>query len=413
MTEKELKQLVGKALGTRSPRTLNIFYAFYRAYTSSMKRQEQDTISNTLTAWLSTKTLQQKFGLNQNSYKKYFEAFVAEMSEGYVSGYQSRIITRWTDNWMELMEAVGTDLRLPSEFYRKFYDKTVDMTDVQREAIRKLMNKTSNKTISNTLRESLDMGFFYSTDDSPFRIYNALQNISKTERRQLFAGNYDVDIESCFSAIAWNILDMKNCDLDYAYLLNPAFKLTLREKIMKELDCDLTKAKSVVQYLFTNRTDCTMNISWLNRLHREINDRVRAQFNDTINTHHKFFTYHEQQIIEKYVAEQGLVVVLPIHDGFITTAQPQHLEVSYLGHNFQFSCDKFELVSENAENASEDTLTDCTVKHTDTNTERVDLRSTDLEINDFDELMNMFEDWEKQHETRSMETNPILSHSRT
>jgi hypothetical protein len=119
-----------------------------------------------------------------------------------------------------------------------------------------------------------------------------------------------------------------------------------------------------------------------------------------IDSHHKYFTYHEQQIIEKYVAENNLIVVLPIHDGFITAAKPKTLETSYMGHNFRFSCDKFELIAETNENANRDTHTISSIEYTNEETEYAQINPDNTGVDNLNELMEMFNDWEKQYGIR-------------
>lgn len=368
--EDQLKIDLKNVLGlNRTPRNLNIFANFYKAY-QLQKMINQNTENNIHdinidAIFISTKRLQQSFGLKSDDYKIYFEKLITEWEDTTYEyngkNAKCRIIKSFSPQFIELCEKYS-NLKFNREFYQKYYYQIKDFSDEQinqlRSIFKNLKKEEREKTegISRTLISQSEFDnmmtedFYHSTEDSPFRIYHQLQTITKSVKSKMFNGYYDIDLQQCFASIAWNLLDMKNCSLAYAWLLNPELKHDLRQKIKDDFGLDnIDLAKQKVCALFTEKyTSGEKNVEWYNQLHLEIMKRVKTQLGklvewngqtQVIDTFHKFFTYHEQMIISKLSQECN--VVLNMHDGIIATNKPQHDYVEYLGFKFLLSINQF------------------------------------------------------------------------
>ncbi len=337
---------------TRTPRNLDIFFNFFKACKLQMKTNSP--------VYISTLKLQKAFGIKSSDYKIYFEKLVAEWEseeyQSYGKDKTCRLIKSFTEEFISLCQKYH-DLKLPRSFYQKYYYNIKEFSESQLNRLRTLFKKEEReeKSISSTLRniDSDDLlieDFYHSTEDSPFRVYHKLQSVTRATKSDIFNGYYDIDLQQCFASIAWHILDMKNCDLAYSWLLNPEFKHDLRQLIKKDFNLDsIEDAKKKVCALFTDEwTTGEKNVEWYQQLHNEIKKRVKTQLGqkvlwrgkeEVIDSFHKFFTYHEQMIIEKL--SQNLDVVLNMHDGIIATNKPNQNSVEYLGFEFLLSINQF------------------------------------------------------------------------
>ena len=338
--KKDLKEILCLE---RTPRDLNIFFNFFKAY--KMQKETNDVV------FISTKKLQKAFGLKSNDYLIYFDKFIKEWQTSEYKSFGNdkscRTIKSFTDDFIDLCEKY-INIEIPKDFYKKYYYALTDFSVNEIDYLKKI-RREREQSISRTLT-SIDEEFYHSTENSPFRKYHKLQALTKSIKSKIFNGFYDIDLQQCFASIAWNILDMKNCELEFAWLLNPQFKNDLREKIKIDFNLNsIEEAKQKVCALFTEKLTTGENkIVWYKNLHQEIKNRVsvylgtKVEWNnkiEVIDTFHKFFTYHEQMIIKKL--SQNLEVVLNMHDGIISKTKPSSNTVEYLGFEFLLSINEF------------------------------------------------------------------------
>jgi hypothetical protein len=358
----------------RTPRNLHIFAVFYKQY-------NLQKITNR-PVFISTNLLQKKFGLKDPDYKKYFDTFVAEWENtewSYVKK-QTREIKSFSQCFIDLCEKYQ-GIKFTKDFYKNYYYSIKEFSNTQIEHLQKIFNQIKNEknnqgsseaaidntlrtfqkegsgkaAIDNTLRREefdsmISEDFYHSTEDSPFRVYHKLQTLTRSVKSQMFNGYYDIDLQQCFASISWGILDMQNCSLSFAWMLNPHMKRELREKIKKDFNLEtIEEAKQKICALFTEAwTSGEDNVEWYHQLHLEIIKRAKKYLGQKvlwngqevlIDTMHKFFTYHEQMIIAK-LSEQ-CNVVLNMHDGIISTTKPKEDTVEYMGFKFLLSINQF------------------------------------------------------------------------
>lgn len=359
----------------RTPRNLHIFSVFYKQYNLQK--------STNAPVFISTNLLKNRFKLNERDYSQYFDKFVAEWENNdwsYVNR-QCREIKSFTPEFIALCEKYA-GIQFTKDFYKNYYYSIKEFSNDQINHLRKIFNRLNQeereeKSIGGTLREKTEINqkqnreerqsvsiilrneefegiisedFYHSTEDSPFRIYHKLQSLTRTVKSQMFTGYYDIDLHQCFASIAWNILDMQNCSLPFAWLLNPQLKNEFREKVKSDFRLEtITQAKQKICALFTESwTTGEKDVEWYNQLHFEIKRRARQHLGKKalwngqevlIDTMHKLFTYHEQMIIAKLSEECN--VILNMHDGIISTNRPKENHVEYLGFKFLLSIDQF------------------------------------------------------------------------
>ena len=359
----------------RTPRNLHIFSVFYKQYNLQK--------STNAPVFISTNLLKNRFKLNERDYSQYFDTFVAEWEDETYSyiNKQCREIKSFTPEFIALCEKYA-GIQFTKDFYKNYYYSIKEFSNDQINHLRKIFNRLNQeereeKSIGGTLREKTEINqkqnreerqsisstlrneefesiisedFYHSTEDSPFRIYHKLQSLTRTVKSQMFTGYYDIDLHQCFASIAWNILDMQNCSLPFAWLLNPQLKNEFREKVKSDFHLEtITQAKQKICSLFTESwTTGEKDVEWYNQLHFEIKRRARQHLGKKvlwngqevlIDTMHKLFTYHEQMIIAKLSEECN--VILNMHDGIISTNRPKENHVEYLGFKFLLSIDQF------------------------------------------------------------------------
>ena len=398
--KKDLKILLGL---TNRPKSLNIFFNFYKACKLQLETNSP--------VFVSTLKLTKCFGVKSSDYKIYFEKFVdqweSEEYQSYGKDKKCRLIKSFTTEFIALCEKYN-DLKLPRSFYQKYYYNIKDFTNNQIDRLKELFNsrRERRQSISYTSFKSEEINFddlliedfYHSTEDSPFRSYHKLQTMTKAVKKDIFSEYFDIDLQQCFASIAWHILDMKNCSLPYAWLLNPELKNDLRQLIKKDFNLEtIVEAKQKVCALFTEQwTTGEKNIEWYLQLHNEIKRRVKEQLGqkvlwrgkeEVIDTFHKFFTYHEQMIIEKL--SKNLEVVLNMHDGIIAKNRPKKNSVEYLGFEFLLSIEQFEYEIKNDENSLKD----------------------QEKLNNMEYTKEYFEinkDYKEEYSTRDIQFNPEL-----
>jgi len=380
--EIQLKQDLKKIFkSTRTVRDLNPVCIFFKRY--------EEFLRTGISPWISTLQLYNSFKIHHDDSEKYFKCFVAEWDNiefnkgNYKQKAQCRTIKSFTPEFVELYMKYK-NVEFDKEFYEKYY-RSITLFSVKninklKEVLNSLKKDRATPTgYSDILRNSdtepelkkeaatptgyndilrrqdeefediLNDDFYHSTEKSPFRIYHKFQQISLSDKLEMFKGLYDIDLQQCFGSIAWHILDMKNSQLSFASLLNPKCKNELRQKIKDELGLEtLDKAKEQICALFTEEYCTADKLDWYKALHKEIIRRCKKHFNskvewkgkeENINTMHKFFTYHEQMTIAKLSEECD--VILNMHDGIITTNQPKNDFVEYLDFKFLLSVKEF------------------------------------------------------------------------
>lgn len=326
MKEQELKVLIKRSVGLeRKPRNLNVFYYFLYVF----RQQSEDP-------FVSTKILQQRLGLRGHHYQKYFDAWIQSFYGNAVSNKQCRYVV-WSHNFLNLMNQTQA-ITIPYSFIKDVCYKTSTINDKQLELLRTIYNNihnTNNNTISSTLTD-----YYHSTQTSSFRLYHPLQTLKKDQKAQAFKGMYDVDLDSCFSSICYYDLNIKD------ERLNPACKDHFRSWVAKQLDVDTKEAKAVISRLFTGKHTKYNKLPWFNDLFNKINRAVwkeiktlKQQYPELQWSHHQYFTYKEQCIINKVLPDCNLV--LRMHDGFITSSLPPMQELNKKAYPHRFHYKKF------------------------------------------------------------------------
>jgi hypothetical protein len=333
---KEIKALVKESLGmTRAPRNLDVFYYFHHVY-YSYNHTNNKPISRTLTeSYVSTNILQNRLGIMSKDYKKYFNAWIDDMSDDYKIGESCKIINKWSKSFIDLMNKTQS-IKIPQSFFDNMYWNTLHLDTKSLNLLKKLWNQyitNNNNTISRTLTP------YHNTISSSFRWYHWLQNLPKDIKAIMFKDMWDVDIDSCFSSIAYHELGIKD------ERLNPLLKEDFRQWVMKELGVDYKEAKQIISRLFTGKHTKYNKIQWYNDLFNTINKavwneikRLKCAYPEIQWSHHQYFTYMEQRLINKIIPEVNLV--LRMHDGFICQDKPDMNKINQLAYPHIFSSKK-------------------------------------------------------------------------
>jgi hypothetical protein len=334
--EKELCNLVKESVGMkRTPRNLDVFWAFTHIWRRHNKSSvESDT-------FLSTSILQNQLGICSRITQPYFNAWTTIEEEWSYTRYKCRNIVEWSPAFTEIMDKVS-DMSIPKKIIEAFSRSVTPTSDKAKEIISRVWNK---REIPN------DDDYYVSTKTSPFRTYHQIQNIPKSEKEKIFNGMYDVDLEQAFGSIAWNVLNMSDCDLPYAWMLNPEMKNDFRKAVVSEFKLKtIDEAKTLICYLFSDKYKHSWGVEWFDNLHKEISSRVKSELGNTvswkgneekINTFHKFFTYHEQMIMSNLTSREDINEVVNVHDGLISSTKPSLNTVDYLGKSYKLSVKRF------------------------------------------------------------------------
>lgn len=247
----------------------------------------------------STRVIKEVLGLHTKDYDKYFRAFCEFSFSGgwnWKSG-RMRDLKAWTPLAHSVFGPCSFDI--PDAFLRR----------MKTGAGQKIVESPHPILLGDILHPQQ---WYFNSEKSPHRMYHLLQNLSKDDKRRLFAGCVDVDIASCFASIWWNELGGRDCELDNAWLLNPEHREELYRVLLSDPVLglkDKEEAKEVRSKLFSDNS--TFKVQWLKDLHTAILERVREE--DT--TCHELFTRHERRIIERL--SQCGQVALWMHDGII------------------------------------------------------------------------------------------------
>ena len=312
MNNKELKAAVKKSLQMkREPRNLNIFYLFWTSYHYTKPNEMP---------FVATSVLQRRFKISSAKYKKYFDGWVGKFCGRPVKGLQCRYIETWTPQFIQLMNETKS-ISIPRTFFKELCYQTKSIN-------KQLLSIINN---NNTPFSSPFTDYYHNTKDSPFRWYHAAQGLTKQQKRQLFGGCYDIDIESCFSSIAYH--DLKIHD----DRLRPENKKYLRAAIMRDFRCDEPKSKQWVSILFSQPYKHSWGVKWFDQLHKLVTAHVDAWIQNNSSwapdggwSYHKVFTFMEQRIMNKIITEDNLV--LRMHDGCIMKEIPHNLHQAVMPH---------------------------------------------------------------------------------
>lgn len=310
MLHKEIKHLVKQSLGSRvAPKSLDTFYYFHYVYNKSE------------TPYISTEILNHRLGINSKSYKKYFDMWI-DIADEYVAKEKCRLIKTWSTSFLELMSKTE-GLEIPQSFFEKMYWQTLRMKESEKEHLKSLLNEDF-------------MPFYHNTINSSFRWYNPKQNTTKEEKSEIFKGCWDIDIDSCFSSICYYDLNIKD------ERLNPALKDDFRSWVMNDLNVDYAEAKEIISRLFTGTHTKYNKIEWYNNMFNNINKAVwkkigklKKKYPDIKWSHHQYFTFVEQGIIDKVIKKTNLV--LRMHDGIIVKDEPDIDKINQSAYPYTFS----------------------------------------------------------------------------
>lgn len=327
LTTKEIKTFVKQSLSDRcSPKSLNLFYYFYYTYHTSNN-------TNSGYSFVSTYIIKNRLGYSKASgYKKYFDKWIEQMSDEYVMGEKCRKITKWSASFIKLMEQTK-GIKIPKDFYQKFYWNSIDIEQSELEHLREVYNKYIN-TNSGYSFASLEL--YHNTPNSSWRWYHFLQTLSRCQKLTMFEGMWDIDINSCFSSIAYHELGITD------ERLNPALKEDFRQWVMKECGVEYKEAKQIISRLFTGKHTKYNKYPWYDQLFNKINKAVWAECKRLSTVypkcqwnHHQYFTFMEQGIINKILPV--VILVLRMHDGLICKDKPDLDEINRLAAPHTFS----------------------------------------------------------------------------
>jgi|11_taG_2_1085331.scaffolds.fasta_scaffold21451_1 hypothetical protein len=317
------EELVGrlKELGgyTRKPRKQAIDTFYIIKHVATMHKD----LDNDIDMFVSTTHLQ-NMGIHRTTYQRVFSYALefANTEWEWVKG-KCRTIKRWTPGFKTLLDD-AKDLAVPEELIKNYSHSTTPLENA--EELRKITG--------NLLQD-----YYTGTTASPFRLYNPLQAKKKAEREKLFEGYTEYDLKSAFTTVAFHQLGMKDCDLEMAWALHPENKDVLIDRIKSDFKCDDAMAKKYRCYL-TAKKENFFGVKWFDKLHFEIERRVKAQYTSVeyngktvkINTPHKFFTYHEQQIMS--LLKEKCDTILSIHDGLISKTDTKITSITYNGNSY-------------------------------------------------------------------------------
>jgi len=317
------EELVGrlKELGeyTRKPRKQAIDTFYIIKHVATM----HENLDNDIDMFVSTTHLQ-NMGIHRTVYQRVFSYALEFANEEWewVKG-KCRTIKRWTTGFKKLLDD-ARDLPVPENLVKSYAHSITPLENY--EALKQYVG-------------DLLQDYYNSTTASPFRLYNALQALRKAERDLLFKGCTEYDLKSAFTTVAFYQLGMKDCDLEMAWALHPEHKDVLIDRIKRDFKCDDAAAKKYRCYL-TAKKENFFGVKWFDKLHLEIETRVKAQYTSVehngktvkINTPHKYFTYHEQQIMS--LLKEQCDTVLSIHDGLISKTDTKITSITYNGNSY-------------------------------------------------------------------------------
>jgi hypothetical protein len=313
-----------KELGnyTRRPKTqaVDTFYAI--KHVADMHKNMDDDCE----MFVSTTHLQ-NMGIHRTTYQKVFSYAIEFVSNEWewVKG-KCRVIKNFTPGFQQLLDD-ASDLVIPQEIIKGYSHSTTDLEN--KDLLTEKWEEWTDKPFQD---------YYTSTHASPFRKYNPFQLLPKSLRNKLFQGCYDVDLKSAHTTIAFNELNMNECNLEMAWALHPDNKDVLIDRIMNDFKCNEEEAKRYRCYLTTTKKNF-FGVQWFDKLHIEIERRVKQKYTSVqhngkdveINTPHKYFTYIEQQIIGQLTNND---TVLNIHDGIITKNKVNTNSVIYNNNQY-------------------------------------------------------------------------------
>lgn len=320
----DLKQRIKEELGmVRTPRNIDTFWVMKKVWDMHERKDDDlDTFISTRSLFL--------MGVQASVYQPYFAKYIEwDNTEWSYTSHKCRTIKSFTPSFKELMNDTK-DLQIPAEIDKKYCHSTEDITH-NTDMIEEAWNAVSKTPCKK---------YYTSTASSPFRVYHPLQGLKKNVRNEVFAGNYDVDIVSAHTTIAFNELNMSDCDLEMAWALHPENKNVLIDRIMQDFKCSEEKAKEIRCTLTATKKNF-FGVKWFDNLHMEIERRAMNKFSTVdwkgksvkINSMHKYFTWVEQNIISEVC--QPSDVVLNFHDGLIVKSNPNKHTVTYNGKEYK------------------------------------------------------------------------------
>lgn len=351
--DEELLQIVKKHANLkRTPRNLNVFYAFLNTWRIHNPDNNSNLVKERESSdmFISTKMLQNVLGINSKQYAKYFDAWVAEWKStehSYVHR-KCKLIKSFTEDFLDMMaNPVVKNCIIPDEIKKQVSSST---TEFGKDNLEIIKSRIESLNLSDTEISQLLMDYYTSTYSSPFRSYHWIQNTLKEIRRQIFKGYWDVDLEQAFASIAWNELDFKNSNIAFGFFLNPEMKSDFRKKVMEDFGFDSeSKAKQLINCLFSQPYEHSWGgPQWFDNLHKEITNRFISKCETVVgwkgkriklDTMHKFFTYHEQMIIDTLAQTNSMIA--NFHDGIVTISKPKSNYVSYNGNQYKLSVNQF------------------------------------------------------------------------
>ena len=329
---KDLKQAIKIDLEkTRAPKNIDTFWVFKMIYESTDVNSDQDVFVSTAGLF--------NMGIQSSVMQPYFNNYIGQWDNPNWSfgGYKCRTIKSWSPKFIELMERTK-DLQVPDYIKETYLKKQTAIGD-NLDDLKESWSKVSDKDMDEN---------YVSTSASPFRKYHALQTVKKSERDEVFEGKYDVDLSKAHTAIAFHELDMKNCDLPMSWALNPDFSDVLIDKIKTDFDCDDEKAKDIRCSLTSTKKN-SYGVKWFDDLGWEIQRRAENQYKSVkfegrrvlVNTLHKYFTFVEQEIMNKLSSQNDIDEVLRMHDGLISKTKPVNNHIEFNGNIYPLKIQKF------------------------------------------------------------------------
>ena len=363
MTEEQLKYYIKEKLGfKRTPRDITTYYVFMlvRNIHEAIKEVEGSFYNSEM--FVSTTILQQRFKIHGRTYAPYFKSLISGYED---ESYSINLgLARTIKSWSPLFDEMYNETRhieIHESIYKQYVCQTESINNDVLDFIKNSINKTTTTnhhsvmylTSLDQLKQQLinnNNNFYVSTKSSPFRKYHFIQSIPKELRKEVFKGCYDIDLEQAFASITWNELDFKNSSIDNGWMLNPECKKDFRRVVQKEFNLKSeSEAKTQICYLFSKEyTHSWGGPKWFDDLHKSITEKIRTKLYKEvewkgkkveIDTFHKFFTFHEQNIIN-IISQQNNVVV-NMHDGVISKTKPITNTVTYNGGQYKLSVHQF------------------------------------------------------------------------
>lgn len=327
----ELKEILEM---NRAPKCIKTFWVMkhiWERHNSDINLEDSDIFIST--------TLLKKMNIGTNIYRKYFSKFVCwDNEEDYSMKYgRCRTIQNWTSAFIDLMNKTKS-FDVPKEIAKEYCSSITPTSVAGKEKLLSIWS-SMNKPQDNF------SDFYTSTHSSPFRVYHPLQNLKRAERNEKFKGCWDIDLVSAHTSIAYFELGLKETNLPFAWMLNPECKDLFIDTLMTEFSCSKEKAKEL-RCILTTPFKHPYGVKWFDDLHAEISRRTKEQFkrvewkNKSINidTHHKYFTWIEQQIINQLSADNE--TLLNIHDGIITKNKPTSNTIIFNNNTYKLKIEE-------------------------------------------------------------------------